>query len=892
MEKQKIRYCPPDWAARWLLWFCHPDFAEDILGDLEEEYQSHEPAANKLMADFWFVRQVAGMMRPSLMRPFLPFLQLNNKMDMIKNYIKIGLRNLLKYRVGTGINLLGLSTGMAAFILIALFVKDELSYDRHHEHADEIFRVTIENFSGDGETLSRQWAFASAGHAKRLKQDFSQVTHAVRFFPWAFPDVIYGDKRLPGEQVVFADPEVFDVFTSPFLAGSASTAFANETSMVISEAAAIRIFGNDWREQDIIGKNVKIEAQGNAMSLAITGVMADMPRQQHFHFEYFVPFSIYENVVNNPQVTDNVSGNYNFLTYVRLADKDAAAAVEAGGPAFFDKHIGDIRGLPAHQYYGLVLQPLKDIHLTSNLSGEIENNGSLSQVVIFSVIGLLLIVVACINYMNLATSRYTRRMKEIGVRKSIGATKGSLIGQFVTESVLVTVISFPLAIGLAAMAMPYINDFMDKQLSINFLQDFSLFAGVVVLLALVALVAGLYPAIYLSSLDTISSLKGEATFRTGKVNFRSVLVTFQYVVTVGIIFSLAVVNAQMGYIFNSDPGFQKERILDVSLSRDIYAKKETFKNELLANGSIESATFVSRIPTGALLDNQGASIFLGDSLTPINFRLPYITVDEDFISTYGIEMVAGQNFEKYMDSDSIGYYIVNETAAKQLGFPQTQEAIAKNMAYGGVNGSIVGVVKDFHFESLHSPIGPMLIAKSDNYRRISIKLSSVNIQETISFIETTWASFDSKNPINYRFVDEAFENQYQSEERLSIMFKVFAVLAILISCLGMLGMVTFVVERKTKEIGIRKVLGAKSPHIMWLVSRGFLWLIGIACLVSLPIGYYLMSNWLSTFAYQISISPMLFLVPVLAVVLITWATILYRIVKAVYINPVKYLRSE
>lgn len=893
MEQQKVKYVPPAWAIRWLQWFCHPALLEDIQGDLEEEYQLRSSYLKRLRVNSWFVLQVMGLMRPSLMRPFFSFLKLNNKIDMIKNYIIIGFRNLLKYRVSTAINLLGLSTGMAAFILIALFVKDELSYDRHHKHADNVFRVTVKNFNGDGETLQRHWAFASAGHAPRLKSDFPQVTHAVRFAPWAFPDILIGEKRYPGEHVVFADPDVFDIFTFPFLAGNKETAFQDQNSIVISEASAIKLYGNDWRGQDIVGKDFKIEARGNGMSLTVTGVMENMPRQQHFHFDYLSPFAIYENVVNNPDAMNDVGGDYNYLTYVRLSNPKDYKAIEEGGAAFFDKYIGKIRDIPAHDYYGFKLQPLKDIHLTSQLSGEIENNGSLSQVIIFAVIGILLIIVACINYMNLATSRYTRRMKEVGVRKSIGATKNSLIGQFVTESALITFLSFPIAIGLAALALPYINTFMDKELSINFLQDYQLFAGMLVLLILVTLVAGLYPAIYLSSLNTISSLKGEATFGASKVNFRSVLVTFQYVVTIGIIFSLAVVNAQMGFIFNSDPGYDKNNILQVSLTRDIFPKIESFKNELLSNPDIKSASFQSRIPTGSLLDNQGASIFHGDSITPVNFRLPYIGVDEDFIRTFDIEMAAGKDFQRDMDSDSVGYFLLNEVAVKELGISNNEAAIGRKLTYGGVEGRVVGVTKDFHFESVHNPIGPMIMVKTGNFHRsICLKIGGGNLQETIAFVEATWDKFDNKNPINYSFVDESFEQQYQTEERLSTMFKVFAVLAVLISCLGMLGMVTFIVERKTKEIGIRKVLGAKSSSIIWLVSRSFLVLIAIACAVALPLGYYLMSNWLQQFAYQINISISLLVIPIVTVAIITWATILYRTIKAVYINPVKYLRSE
>lgn len=890
---QQQPYFPPKFAIRWLEYLCHPDFLEDILGDLVEEYRFKRTNRSEFATNWWFVLQVAGMMRPSLMRPFLASHKLKNKIDMINNYITVGWRSLMKYKTGTTINLLGLSTGMAAFIIIALFVKDELSYDQHHEHADNIFRVTVNNFEGDGQTISRQWAFASAGHAPRLKQDFSQVLHAVRFQPWAFPDIVIGDRRFPSEQVVFTDVDVFKVFTFPFLAGDMENAFEVKNSIVISESSAIKLFGNDWRNQEIIGKDIRMERGELGMGLTVTGVMQDLPPQQHFHFDYFVPFGIFENIVNNTLVTDNVSGNYNFLTYVRVSSPDDAKAIEAGSDAFFDKYIGSVRGVPAHDYYSFTLQPLKSIHLHSALSGEIENNGKFSQVVIFAVIGVLLLVIACINYMNLATSRYTRRMKEVGVRKAIGAEKSSLVAQFVTESAMLTLISLPIAIGLAALALPYVNVFMDKDLSVNFFVDYQLFLGVLCLAVLVALLAGLYPAVYLSSVNTIKALKGEASFRTHKVNFRSILVTFQYMVTLGIIFALAVVNEQMKFIFNSDPGYDKESVLQVPISREIGTKMELFKSELLSNPNIVRATYQSRIPTGALLDNQNASIFLADSITPIDFRLPYVTVDEDFLGTFGIDLIAGKDFERYMISDTVGYFIVNEVAAQMLGFSDPADAVGKKIRYGIQNGNIVGVTKNFHFESVHHPIGPMLLAKSNDYlRSICLKINPTALRETIGFVEATWAKFDDKNPINYTFVDESFERQYQAEERLSIMFRVFAIIAILIGCLGMLGMVTFIVERKTKEIGIRKVLGAKSPHIMWLVSESFLWLIGFACIISLPLGYYFMSNWLNGFAYQINISILLMLVPLLVVLAITILTILYRVILAIKINPVMYLRSE
>lgn len=893
MDKPNLDLHPPKWAVRLLESFCHPDYLEDITGDLLEEYRWSRKNTGKTIANYRFIGQVIGLMRPSLMRRFGFFSQLNHKIDMISNNITIGWRSLMKYKAGTAINLLGLSTGMAAFIIIALFVKDELSYDRHHEHADQVFRVTVKNFEGDGKTISRQWAFASGGHATRLKNDFPQVVHAVRFQPWSYPDIIIEDKRFPGEQVVFADNDVFGVFTFPFLAGNMSTAFQIQNSIVISESSAIKLFGNDWLEQGIIGKILRIERGDTKLGLTVTGVMQDMPTQQHFHFDYLAPFGIFENLVNNKDVTENVSGNYNFLTYVRLSNPLDANAIEEGSDTFFNKYIGDIRGVPASDYYKFELQPIKSIHLNSRLSGEIEPNGSLSQVIIFSIIGILLITIACINYMNLATSRYTTRMKEIGVRKAIGAGKSTLIGQFVTESAILTMMAFPAALILAALSLPYVNNFLEKTLTIHPFNDFLLLAGMIGLLILVSLLAGLYPAIYLSSINTIKALKGEAEIKSGKINFRSALVTFQYMVALGIIFALAVVNAQMKFIFNSNLGYDKESILQVSLTRDITPQREIFKNELLKNPNVINASFQSRIPTGSLLDNQGAFLFQGDSLIPVDFRLPYITVDEDFFRTFGIDLVAGKPFEKYMNLDTVGYFIINESAAKLLGFNSPNEAVDKRIKYGNTFGNIIGISRDFHFESVHHPIGPMIIWKTNNnIRSICLKLNALSIKETIGFVEETWGKYDTKNPINYTFVDESFNRQYEAEKRLSIMFRVFATLAILISCLGMLGMVTFIVERKTKEIGIRKILGAKSLHIVWLVSSSFLWLIGVASIIALPISFILMLKWLQGFAYNVNISPLLLTLPLLAVLVITMITILFRVIKATQINPVMHLRSE
>ncbi len=883
-------HTPPKRITAFLEWFLHPDYLEDISGDLEEEYKlystNHKPTRSK----WWYTWQVIRLCRPAMMKSWSPIEKLKITIDMFKNYIKIGLRNIWKFKTSAAINLIGLSTGLASFILIALFVMDELSYDQHHIHKDNIYRVTVKNYNNDGE-LSRHWAFASAGHAPRIKEDFPEVTHATRFFPWAFPDVLIGDARFPQEQVVFTDPDVFDIFTIPFIIGSPENAFKNPKSIVISENAAIKLYGNNWKDLDLLSKTVKLESRGQSLLFNLTGVYENMPDQQHFHFDYLAPFEIFAAIAGDETI-NNVNGNYNYLTYVRTVDGTEPKSMEARSNEFFDKYIEPFRGRNASEFYDFVFQPLTSIHLQSNIQGEIENNGSLQQVFIFSIVGILVLVVACINYMNLATAKYTRRMKEIGVRKVVGANKQSLFTQFITESFLITFLSLIIGLILVYLALPYLNDFVDKSLTFGFFQDIQLIALLTLVMITVGLLAGFYPAIYLSSKNTITSLKGESAQTYKRFNFRSALVTFQYVVAVGLIFALTVVNTQISYIFQSDPGWDKEQMLNIAAFR-LGDKAQIFKNELLAHPNIEKATVSSRIPSGTLADSQGAMFFQGDSAQPLAFRLPYIRVDEDFISTFDLKLVAGKDFESYMDNDSTGYYIVNEAAALAMGYENPEELVGQKLRYGGVDGQIYGVVKDFHFESVHTPIKPMVLTKTNrSLYRITIKVKPENMQETLQYVETKWGEVDPVNTVSYRFLDESFEQQYKAEERLSTLFKVLTGLVILISCLGMLGMVSFIIERKTKEIGIRKVLGASLQNLIWLISQNFLFPIILAAIIALPLGFWLMNNWLEQFAYQFRYDLLIFLSPILIIATITLLTISYRALKAALINPVDCLRDE
>lgn len=886
---------PPKLANRALRLFCKPQYLEDIQGDLEEEF-SEKSFRSGIKAHFWYYWQVIRLLRPTLVKKIKPQDTIEKESIMFRNYLKIGLRNLWKYKSSTLINIIGLATGMAAFVLIALFVSDEYSYDLHHKHAADIYRVTVKNYTAEG-TVSRHWAFGSAGHAERLKTDYPQITHAVRFYPWAFPDLTYGEQKFRGEPVIFTDAEVFDVFSFSFIIGNAENALKDLHSLVLTETTAIKIFGNDWQEKDILGEPVNLSRDENSTTFKVTGVIRDMPDQQHFHFDYLAPIRFVEMILGE-QAISNVGGNYNWMTYIRTApNTDISSLEKQANETFWDKYMGTFpSGAKARDYYDFHFQALKKIHLTSNLEGEYETNGSQEQVYIFSVVGILLLLVACVNYMNIATSHYSRRMKEVGIRKVIGAYRSALIKQFLTESTLVTIFSLPLCILLIYQALPHLNAFMDKSLTFNPITNFDIFGILICLIAGVGLFAGLYPATFLSRINLVNALKGEQTANVSKWNFRSFLVTFQYTVTIALIFAIAVIESQMTFIQRTDPGYQRDQVLSLSLPRNL--NNETFKNQLLAHPRIETASYSSRIPTGRLADSWGARFFAGDSAISTSFRLPVVSVDPDFLKTYEIDLLAGENFREGMETrlgeDSIppAHYIINHAAAKAFGYEKPEEIVGMKLGYGNTEGRVIGVMDDFHFESMHSPIVPMLMLYVDHYLRISLKIREGELRNTLDYIEKTYASFDPEGSANYRFVDELFNEQYQQEERLSIMIKVFAVIAILIGCLGLVGMVGFIIETRLKEIGVRKVLGASTASIWMLISNRFLVLIAIAFLLAIPVAYWLMSGWLDNFVYRTSISIWIILLPVLAAAVLTLLAISYQTIKASLINPVECLKDE
>jgi putative ABC transport system permease protein len=898
--KKNSNITSPQWANRFLCWFLNPDYQEDIQGDLEEEYQKKVLTSKRWQANLFFIWQVVRLFRPAMMRKVKMQHSIQKEMTMIRNYLKIGMRQLWKYKSTSLIHILGLSVGLSAFILIALFVTDELKYDRHFTDADRIYRVTVKNFTQDG-NISRHWAFASSGHAKRLEQDYASIEHAIRFFPWAFPNLRFQDNYLPQEQVVFTDDEVFKVFDFEFIQGNRDEALKDMFSLVLTRSSAEKVFGMDWENKDILGSTVQLSRGEQTAPFKVTAVLENMPEHQHFHFEYLAPIRFVAMIMGEDQM-NNVGGNYNWMTYLKVSPgTDQSSLSSTINQEFWDKYMGKMNnGANASDYYSFQFQRLLDIHLHSNLEGEIESNGSFQQLVIFGMVGILLLLVAIVNYMNLATSNYTRRLKEIGVRKTLGAFRSTLTRQFLFESLIITTMTLPLALGFVWLVLPMLNQFTEKSMELNLLNNPEMVMGIVLLLILVGIAAGSYPSLFLSRVKTVAALKGNQVTGNSRLNFRSTLVTFQYAVTIGLIFSLIVIERQMGFIRDTDPGYDRQSLLEIPLTAEM-DQWRIFKNELLNHPNISSATYASRIPTGRLADSYGAAFYQGDSLAPTTFRLPFINVDEDFLETFNIRLIAGQDFnaDQDMEQDSTGYYLINRTAAEALGFQNPEEIVGKPLAYGRWNGQnewymgrIMGVTEDFHFESLHSEIVPMVMMKRLVPRRLVAKIGNGDLPATLKYIEKTWNSMDVVNSLNYRFVDDLFEAQYQQEKRLSTMIQVFTVIAIFIAGLGLLGMVSFTIENRKKEIGIRKIMGASTSTLLLLINRRFLWLMGIGFITVMPVAYWLMNDWLENFVYHHNIHLGIVIAPLISAALITFLVTSWLTFSAARMNPSDCLKDE
>ena len=806
---------------------------------------------------------------------------------MVKNYLLIALRNAWRNKGYSLINLLGLAIGITSSIIILLFVLDELSYDRHNEHFREIYRICIRGKIQGNEIEA---ALSNAPMGAALKTGYPEVEEFTRLFTFdGDPVVRYEDRVFIEENFYYADSTFFNVFTAPVLYGDPDGMLNRPNTMVLTEEIARKYFG----KEDPVGKMLTVGQRETEYE--ITGVVKGFPENSHFRFNMLGSMTS----IFLADITQWL-GNNNY-TYIRLREDFDPSILESKFPGLIAQHMGaeleEILGLTMEEFfaagnsYGYYLQPLKDIHLRSDLQFEINPGGSKASVIIFSVIAVFLIIIASINFMNLATASAAKRATEVGIRKVAGAAKQRLIWQFLTESFLITVAALVLAIVLVELFLPGFNNLSGKSLQLDSIRPWHLVAGLLFIGLFVGFASGSYPAFFLSSFKPVDVLKSGAMRGIRGAGLRKVLVTFQFIVTIVLFICTLVVNGQMKYMLAKELGFDKENLVIIDRIHVLESQVEAFRQELLKNPSILHASASNAVPGGLIGDNaylpEGAA---SDETHAIN----NIFTDWHFRETYNLEVVEGRWFQEGNSTDSTAL-ILNEAAVKALSFEDPLNSRLHTQFEGDAEGPqhIIGVVRDFHFQSLHQEVRPLII-QFVGYQQyqLSVRISGNETARTLEYIEETWNAFMEQQPIHMTFLEEDLALLYHNDEKAAVVFSIFSVLAILIAALGLLGLASFSAAQRTKEVGIRKAMGASIASVLVTLSKEFVWLILIATLAAWPLGYFIMKDWLQDYPARIPLEPQVFVTSTLLAFSIAALTVVLRVYQSASRNPVSSLRYE
>ena len=807
---------------------------------------------------------------------------------MFKNYFKIAFRNLSKNKFYTSINIIGLAIGLATCLLILLYLVDELSYDKYNANADRIYRVNNEiKFNGNHLDLAQVGAPMGAA----MLREMPQVEQYTRVCWHGGIHIKKGDGAIQEDRIAFADSSLFDIFTLPVIEGDAKTALKNYHSLVITEKIAKKYFNGT----DVAGKNLLVNDTAN---YKITAVIKDIPKQSHFNFDIFVPMM--ENYGSNED--DWLSQNWS--TYILLKKNADVKQVEAQLNPLMDRHVGpELKSVinqslddfkKAGGFIKASLTPLTAIHLHSNKTAELDANGNAEYVYIFSAIALMILLIACVNFMNLSTARSANRAKEVGVRKVLGSLKKNLIQQFLTESLLISFIALVFAILIAWLLLPYFNQLAGKDINASTLFQPTMLLSLVGLMMIVGLLAGSYPAFFLSSFQPMDVLKGKLAAGFKRSWMRSSLVVFQFAVSIVLIFGTVVVYSQLNYIHKKDIGFNRNQVITINHTNVLKEQSASFKNELLQISGVQSATMSGYLPVNY---NRNSNTYFTSPALDVStgMTMQAWTVDEDYVPTLGLHVLQGRNFSKQFLTDSTGI-IINEAAAK---FLDTKDVLNKKIytlqdvqTKSLLDYHIIGVVKNFNFSSLRDAVTPLALFLGKDNGSISVRINSTDVPNVIAQIKNKWKAMAPSQPFDHSFMDEDFNKLYTTEQRTGQISITFAVLAILIACLGLFGLVTYAAEQRVREIGIRKVLGASVKSIAGMLSKDFLKLVIISAAIAFPLAWWVMNKWLQSFAYRISISWWVFAVAGITAILIALVTVSFQAMKAAIANPVKSLRTE
>lgn len=824
--------------------------------------------------------------------PFSPFTHVfSYNIAMIKTYFKIAWRNLLRNKAFSAINIAGLSIGLAACLLMGLYVLDELSYDRFHEKADRIVRVTFKANMG-GNKINE--ASVMPPTAKTLQRDYPEVLEATRLRLARALILEKGDQIVEENAVAFVDSNFLQVFSFPLVRGSSKTALLKPNTLVISDKMAKKYFG----DKDPIGKTLTSKNDGEIME--ITGVMADMPSNSHVQYDFLIAMAgLAEANLNSWMQSE-------YFTYLVLPEGYDYQKLQAKLPQMVDNYFGpsikEAFGMNLSEFrqqgneLGMQLQPLSDIHLHADFDYDLGPSGDVRYVYMFGAIALFMLLIACINFMNLSTAGASKRAREVGIRKVMGSVKSTLVGQFLLESIILTAVALVLAVGFVWLALPFFNHLANKNLTFSFTEAPWLLPALLLLGLVVGILAGSYPAFFLSSFKPITVLKGGSNpgrFASGKrsIGLRGTLVVVQFSISIILIVGTTVVYQQLQFIQHVKLGYDKDQVLVLQRTNRLGQNEQLFKKQLLQDSRVVDATLSGYMPAGPSFNNN--FMVSGDDNARQFIKGIRYDVDENYIPTLGMRLVAGRNFSPMFGTDSSGI-ILNETAAKELGWGEG--AVGHTLKSSNDGGKktyhVIGVVQDFNFKSLHERIGPLLMTFGDNSGAILAKVKTRDLPALLTSVETQWNALAVDAPIEYSFLEENFNATYRAEQKTGQILGLFAGLTIFVACLGLFGLATFTAEQRTKEIGVRKVLGASVGSIVTLLSTDFLKLVFVAILIASPLAWYAMDKWLDDFAYKIAIEWWVFGLAGVLAAGIALFTVSFQSIKAALMNPVESLRSE
>ena len=829
------------------------EYVDSVYGEL-----LHSRGQRSARTWFWsqFIRSLPGLAEKSV----------EGGIFMLKNYLKTAIRNIRRQKVYSAINIAGLAMGILCCILILLWVHDEWSYDRFHKNADRIYRATIEDPSVG---TDKKIAVTPIPLAPAAKNEIPEIVYAARISPSAM-EFMFQDNRFR-ERGLFVSPDFLKMFSSPFIQGNPDKVIADPSTIAISERAAKRIFG----PKNPIGQILSTE---RGWEFVITGVFRNIPFQSHLRFDYLVNFSHLEKMGRDLNRWSDIS----FFNYV-MVDHDADIRQVARKMTECHKtHLPELEATYR-------LQPLKQIYLDPPCMFDMAVHGSRQSVIAFSLIAVAILLIACINFINLATARAARRSVEVGLRKVVGAKRGQLVRQFLSESIVVTVVASLLALGATMLFLPVFNTLVSKQISIAILKEGFVFLGLLSIVLFSGLVSGMYPAIFLSSFQPIRIFKGTQGKSMQKSLLRKTLIVLQFTLTIAVMTGVISVEKQLRYIRKMDLGYDKSHLLVVPMQRDMRPQYETLKQELLRNPNIIGATATANLPmhlqSGTVVDEwEGKS--MGKKV-----HLKILWVDEDYVETFRMEMAEGNFFSKERSTDRYGF-VLNQAAVRAM---ELESPIGKRTVINSTEGYIIGVVKDFHFRSIHHAIEPMVfISEPGMFYNMVVRLApdALRTKDTIGYVETLWKKLAPDHPFTYSFLDERLDSLYHGEQLMGTLFRWFSGLTIFIACIGLLGLASFTAEQRTKEIGIRKVLGASVPGIVGMLLREFSKWVIISNIIAWPVAYFAMKKWLQNFAYRIDLGVWTFVLSGFAALAVALLTVSFQSVKAASANPADSLRYE